>query len=125
MTPALFFSGRTSRRHSPLPTTGSGRSGLATSHSGRRLRIGGSWWKFSGGGGEVVAHSSVQAFQGLSPASSPAEQAYDQIPHEEQRRRRHEERADGRDHVHPAPARQVGIGVDAARHAERTRGNAG
>src|SRR5437016_5230313 len=53
------------------PTTGSGRSGLARSHSGRRLWIGGSATKFSCGGGEVVAHSSVHAFHGLSPATLP------------------------------------------------------
>src|SRR6266699_7190872 len=53
------------------PTTGSGRSGLAISHSGRRLRIGGRASKFSCGGGEVVAHSSVHAFHGLSPAGFP------------------------------------------------------
>src|SRR5947207_12122328 len=53
------------------PTIGSGRSGLARSHNGRRLRIGGSAMKFSWGGGDVVAHSSVHAFQGLSPAILP------------------------------------------------------
>src|SRR5438552_16822833 len=53
------------------PTTGSGRSGLAISHNGRQLRIGGNLSKFSCGGGEVVAHSSVHAFQGLSPAGLP------------------------------------------------------
>ena len=37
----------------------------------------------------------------------------------QQRRGGHEKRADGRDHVHPAPARQIGIGVDAARHARQ------
>ena len=41
------------------------------SHSGRRLRIGGSATKFSCGGGEVVAHSRVHASQGLSPAIFP------------------------------------------------------
>src|ERR1044072_496942 len=53
------------------PTIGSGRSGLARSHNGRRLRIGGSAMKFSWGGGDVVAHSSVHASQGLSPATLP------------------------------------------------------
>src|SRR5450755_3802269 len=48
------------------------RSGWARSHSGRRPRIGGTpCVKFSTGGGEVVAHSSVHAFHGLSPASLP------------------------------------------------------
>src|SRR5579862_4842861 len=54
-----------------LPTTGSGRSGFATSHRGRRLRIGGSSLKLCTGGGELVAHSSVQAFHGFSPAGLP------------------------------------------------------
>src|SRR5438132_13768090 len=53
------------------PTMGSGRSGLARSHNGRRPRIGGSATKFSCGGGDVVAHSRVHAFQGLSPATLP------------------------------------------------------
>src|SRR4029077_6182646 len=53
------------------PTIGSGRSGLARSHNGRRLRMGGSATKFSCGGGDVVAHSSVHASQGLSPATLP------------------------------------------------------
>src|SRR5438477_3644860 len=53
------------------PTMGSGRSQFAMSHSGRRLLIGGSATKFSCGGGDVVAHSKVHAFQGLSPATLP------------------------------------------------------
>src|ERR1044072_2887765 len=53
------------------PTIGSGRSGLARSHNGRRLRIGGSATKFSCGGGGVGAHSSVPGSQVLSPASLP------------------------------------------------------
>src|ERR1700724_2964762 len=68
--PTLFLSGLSISEVS-LPTTGSGPSGFAISHNGRRLRIGGSASKFSCGGGEVVAHSSVQAFQGLSPAIFP------------------------------------------------------
>src|SRR5436190_1271434 len=68
--PTLLWSGRvTAALFSP--TIGSGRSGLAKSHSGRRLRIGGNATKFSCGGGDVVAHSSVHAFQGLSPATLP------------------------------------------------------
>src|SRR5947207_15577147 len=53
------------------PTMGSGRSRLARSHNGRRLRIGGNATKFSCGGGDVVAHSSVHASQGLSQATLP------------------------------------------------------
>src|ERR1700688_3799414 len=68
--PTLFLSGL-SISELFLPTTGSGRSGFAISHNGRRLRTGGSATKFSCGGGEVVAHSSVHAFQGLSPAIFP------------------------------------------------------
>src|ERR1700722_6258941 len=71
MTPALFFSGAVISAFHFEPTMGSGRSGFAASQRGRRLRIGGNSWKFSCGGGEVVAHSSVQAFHGLSPASLP------------------------------------------------------
>src|SRR5206468_11764934 len=68
--PVLFLSGRMMAELFS-PTIGSGRSGLAISHNGRRLRIGGSASKFSCGGGEVVAHSSVHAFHGLSPAGFP------------------------------------------------------
>src|SRR5438876_2681863 len=68
--PTSFLSGLSISEVS-LPTTGSGRSGLARSHNGRRLRIGGSATKFSCGGGEVVAHSRVHASQGLSPATLP------------------------------------------------------
>src|SRR5260370_16659222 len=68
--PSLLWSGRVST--APFsPTIGSGRSGLARSHNGRRLRIGGSATKFSCGGGDVVAHSRVHASQGLSPATLP------------------------------------------------------
>src|SRR5919201_5426721 len=41
------------------------------SHSGRALSMGGSAAKLYAGGGEVVAHSSVQASHGLSPAGFP------------------------------------------------------
>src|SRR5437868_4806421 len=68
--PVLFLSGRMMAELFS-PTIGSGRSGLARSHNGRRLRIGGNATKFSCGGGDVVAHSSVHAFQGLSPATLP------------------------------------------------------
>src|SRR5438128_11247678 len=68
--PTSFLSGLSISELS-LPTTGSGRSGFAISHNGRRLRIGGSASKFSCGGGEVVAHSRVHAFHGLSPAGFP------------------------------------------------------
>src|SRR5689334_13065541 len=40
----------------------------ARSYEGRLLEIGGSATKFSTGGGDVVAHSSVHAFHGLSAA---------------------------------------------------------
>src|ERR1700677_4293244 len=46
-------------------------SGWARSQSGRRPRTGGRRSKLCGGGGEEVAHSSVQARQGLSPAGLP------------------------------------------------------
>src|SRR4051812_8708383 len=48
-----------------------------TSHSGRWVLIGGSAVaKFSGGGGDVVAHSSVHAFHGLSGARSVPRSAW-------------------------------------------------
>src|SRR5262249_35149731 len=64
---------------SSLPSfAGSGllRTGLAAgtwlrSHSGRALRIGGSDAKLCSGGGDEVAHSSVQPSQGLSLARAP------------------------------------------------------
>src|SRR4029434_1055411 len=62
------------------PTIGSGRSGLAKSHSGRRLRIGGSATKFSCGGGDVVAHSRVHASQGVSPATLPRQKEVAKFP---------------------------------------------
>src|SRR5581483_1460781 len=49
----------------------SGSSGCFRSQSGRALRTGGWVMKFHGGGGDVVAHSSVQASQGSLPARSP------------------------------------------------------
>src|SRR5262245_45142071 len=49
----------------------SGSSGCFRSHSGRRLRTVGIDSKLYDGGGEVVAHSSVQASQGSSPAGRP------------------------------------------------------
>src|ERR1700722_7377183 len=64
--------GRDAGNASSGPTAPSGAAGYATSQSGRRLRMGGSAWKLSGGGGDVVAHSSVHALQGLSPATAPA-----------------------------------------------------
>src|SRR5258706_14927176 len=41
------------------------------SQSGRRPRTGGTFSKLCGDGGDVVAHSSVHASHGLSPAFSP------------------------------------------------------
>ena len=49
----------------------SGSSGCFKSHSGRRLRTTGNAAKLYSGGGEVVAHSSVQASQGSLPAILP------------------------------------------------------
>src|SRR5262245_31336348 len=53
----------------------SGSSGCFRSQSGRRLRTLGIVSKLYDAGGEVVAHSSVQASQGSSPAGLP--QRYD------------------------------------------------
>src|SRR5262245_25476939 len=49
----------------------SGSSGCFKSHNGRALRTAGTVSKLYSGGGEVVAHSSVHASQGSSPAFSP------------------------------------------------------
>src|SRR5438445_1217841 len=49
----------------------SGSSGCLRSQSGRRLRTVGMVSKLYGDGGEVVAHSSVQASHGSSPAGAP------------------------------------------------------
>src|SRR5215813_11897157 len=49
----------------------SGSSGCFMSHSGRALRTSGTVSKLYSGGGEVVAHSSVHASHGSSPACSP------------------------------------------------------
>src|SRR6266436_3943658 len=49
----------------------SGSSGCFKSQSGRRLRTIGSSSKLYAGGGDVVAHSSVQAFHGSGPAGLP------------------------------------------------------
>src|SRR5579883_330601 len=56
--------------HSP-GAGGEGTGLCMRSQSGRRLCIGGSQSKFSGGGGELVAHSRVHACQGLGPAVFP------------------------------------------------------
>src|ERR1700735_1087509 len=45
--------------------------GWERSQSGRRLRTGGTRSKLWGLGGDVVAHSSVHASHGLSPATAP------------------------------------------------------
>src|SRR5215813_10354635 len=49
----------------------SGSLGCFRSHRGRRLVVTGTTSKLWGGGGEVVAHSRVQASQGSAPAGSP------------------------------------------------------
>src|SRR6185369_8715173 len=49
----------------------SGSWGCFKSHKGRLLRTTGSFSKLYSGGGENVAHSSVQPSQGSSPAFSP------------------------------------------------------
>src|SRR5262249_36513740 len=49
----------------------SGSSGCFRSHRGRRLPTTGTTSKLYSGGGEVVAHSRVQASHGSSPARSP------------------------------------------------------
>src|SRR5580704_540621 len=46
-------------------------SGCLRSHSGRRLATFGTTAKLYGGGGELTAHSSVQASQGSLPALAP------------------------------------------------------
>src|SRR5262249_29444861 len=56
------------RRHSYFQ---SGSSGCFRSHSGRLLRTSGSVAKLYSGGGDVVAHSSVQASHGSLPATWP------------------------------------------------------
>src|SRR6266851_9677669 len=54
---------------------GAGSAGISPdsrrSRSGMKLRTGGTRSKLYGGGGEVVAHSRVLAFQGSLPAISP------------------------------------------------------
>src|SRR5437870_1636461 len=59
---------------SPAPSSSyfqSGSSGCLRSQSGRRLRTVGVVSKLYDGGGEVVAHSSVHASHGSSPAGAP------------------------------------------------------
>src|SRR5262245_29597010 len=56
---------------SPQSYFQSGSSGCFRSQRGRRLWTTGTSSKLYAGGGEVVAHSSVQASQGLSPAGGP------------------------------------------------------
>src|ERR1044072_4030327 len=46
-------------------------TGWTRSQRGRGLRTGGRGCELWGGGGELVAHSSVQASQGFGPASRP------------------------------------------------------
>ena len=54
----------------------SGSSGCFRSHNGRRLLTTGSLAKLYSGGGDEVAHSSVQASQGSGPASGPLKYEY-------------------------------------------------
>ncbi len=53
------------------PPSAAACSACSRSYSGRSLWTTGNEVKLPGGGGEVVAHSSVQARHGLSPATSP------------------------------------------------------
>jgi hypothetical protein len=65
-TAPVISSSRRSLR-SPVTTC----RGIGSSHRGARPETTGMSWKFQGCGGEVVAHSSVPAFQGSSPAICP------------------------------------------------------
>src|SRR6185312_10022650 len=62
---------RSRRGPSPHSYFQSGSSGCFRSQRGRRLWTVGIVSKLYAGGGEVVAHSSVQASHGLSPAGLP------------------------------------------------------
>ena len=96
------------------PTTG---SAWRSAHSGSRLVTSGMRVKFCGGGGEVVAHSSVPAPQGLSPATSPWRALVIEVPDEQREAQRQDHGADRGEEVQAAPAHLGLIGVDAARHA--------
>src|SRR5262249_13776510 len=63
------------RLHAVHSWSPSGSSGCFRSHSGRRLETVGTTAKLYGGGGEVVAHSSVQASHGSLPAGPPPPRA--------------------------------------------------
>ena len=97
----------------------SGSSGCFRSHSGRRLRTTGIASKLYAGGGEVVAHSSVQASHGSSPAGCAVAQRHDDVPHEDaERRRPGRARRSTRAGSRVSQPRSGVVGVDAPRHAE-------
>ena len=77
--------------------------------------------KFCGGGGEVVAHSSVQASHGLSPAALGRAAGCGTMF---QQQHQHADAPSGTrrsvsSEVQRAPAGQVRVGVDPARHAHQ------
>ena len=102
------------------PCFQSGFSGCARSQSGRRLRIGGNRSKLSGGGGEVVAHSSVHAFHGLFPAGSPCKKLMTMF-HKKTATASPMTTAPIVESDSDAPSRKIWIRKYSARHAHQTK----
>ena len=69
------------------------------------------------GGGEVVNHSSVLAFHGSGPAIGAVLDAAHDVEHGHQDAEAEDERADRRDQVVELEVADVGVLVDAPRHA--------
>ena len=93
-------------------------SACSRSYSGRSLWTTGSDVKLPGGGGELVAHSSVQARHGLSPATSPVRDAAHEVVDEDEQRDGDEVAAQRRDEIERVPAEVGRVGVHAPRHAQ-------
>ena len=92
----------------------SGSSGCFKSHKGRRLRTSGILSKLYSGGGEVVAHSSVHASHGSSPASLPFDVGIDQVDDKKRTPAPWKKTADGRDLVPNLPTASRLIRVKSA-----------
>ena len=88
-----------------------------SSQSGSRPATVGGYTKLQFGGGDDVAHSSVPASHGLSPASSPADRLTIALYTKTATAMQHQHGAGARDADSACPTRSRRVGVDAARHA--------
>ena len=98
----------------------SGASGCLRSHSGLRLRTSGSSAKFCSAGGDAAAHSSVQAFQGSSPAFAPKKRLIATFAQNSRIPNTRIAAPTVEIKIQRAEPRQIRIGVDAPRHPQQS-----